>query len=138
MYSKPHVSIANAFIPIRTHRCCWTRGKKLPKKWRVFNSWNTSCGEKHILEQKKWPGQFPGIAGNAENHGNDGKFDKSRQLLNQTKRNTNKLCLGKISRHKTVRTKFFMDFGFRTSSVVKRENPETPETNRKLSKLKST
>ena len=75
------------------------------------------------MEQKKWPGQFPGIAGNAENHGNDGKFDKSRQILNQTKRNTNKLCLGKISRHKTVRTKFFMDFGFSNELYGKKRKP---------------
>ena len=28
------------------------------------------------------PGRFPGIAGNAENHGNDGKFHKSHQIFN--------------------------------------------------------
>ena len=33
-------------------------------------------------------------------------------MLNQTKRHVNKLCLRKISRHKTVRTKFFVDSGF--------------------------
>ena len=49
------------------------------------------------------PIRFPGIAGN---HGNDGKFYKSHQILNQTKRYINKLCLGKISRYKTVRIKF--------------------------------
>ena len=35
------------------------------------------------------PGRFPGNAGN---HKNDGKFHKSHQILNQTKRNINKLC----------------------------------------------
>ena len=60
----------------------------------------------------KWPGQFPGIAENAGNHGNDKKSHKSHQILNQTNRNVNQLCLGKISRHETVRTKFSVDSGF--------------------------
>ena len=55
------------------------------------------------------PIRFPGIAGN---HGNDGKFYKSHQILNQTKRYINKLCLGKISRYKTVRIKFSVDSMF--------------------------
>ena len=55
------------------------------------------------------PIRFPGIAGN---HGNDGKFYKSHQILNQTKRYINKLCLGKISCYKTVRIKFSVDSGF--------------------------
>ena len=59
-----------------------------------------------------WPGWFPGIAGNAGNQWNDRKFHKSHQILNQTKRYINKLCLGKISRYKTVRIKFSMDSGF--------------------------
>ena len=59
----------------------------------------------------KRPGRFPGIAGNAGNHGNDGKFHKSHQILNHTKRNINKLCLGKISRQKTVRIKLSGDSG---------------------------
>ena len=33
------------------------------------------------------PGRFHGIAGNAENHGKNGKFHNSDQILNQTKRN---------------------------------------------------
>ena len=32
---------------------------------------------------KKWPDRFHWIAGNAENHGNDGKFHESHQTLNQ-------------------------------------------------------
>ena len=60
----------------------------------------------------KWPGRFPGIAGNAGNHGNGGKFHKSYQILNQTKRYINKLCLGKIWCYKRVRIKFFVDSGF--------------------------
>ena len=51
------------------------------------------------------PGRVPGITGNTGNHGNDGKFHKSHQILNQIKRNINTLCLGKISRQKTVRIK---------------------------------
>ena len=85
-----------------------------------------------------WPDQFPGIAGNAGNHGNDGKFHKRHQILSQTKRNINKLCLRKISRHETVRTNFSVDSGFSNELCVKNENPETLEINRKLSKLKST
>ena len=57
-----------------------------------------------------WPGRFPGIAGNAGNHGNDGKFHESHKILNQIYRNVNKLCLGKISRQKEVRIKFFLRF----------------------------
>ena len=85
-----------------------------------------------------WLGRFPGIVENAGNHGNDGKFHKSHQILNQTKRNINKLCLGKISLQKTLRIKLFVDPGFRMSSMGKNENPETPELNRKLSKSRST
>ena len=55
---------------------------------------------------------IPRIAGNARNHGNDEKFHKSHQILNKTKRYINKLCLGKISRYKTVRIKFSVDSGF--------------------------
>ena len=55
------------------------------------------------------PGRF---AGNAGNHGNDEKFYKSHQILNQTKRYINKLCLGKISRYKSIRVKFSADSGF--------------------------
>ena len=57
-------------------------------------------------------GQFLGIARNARNHGNDRKFHKSHQILNQTKRYINKLYLGKISRYKTVTIKFSVDSGF--------------------------
>ena len=58
------------------------------------------------------PGRFPGIPGSVGNHGNDGKFHKSHQIFNQTKRYINKLCLGEISRYKTVRIKFSVDSGF--------------------------
>ena len=53
-----------------------------------------------------------GQVGNAGNHGNNGKFHKSDQTLSQTKRDINKLCLGKISLQKTVRMKLSVDFGF--------------------------
>ena len=89
----------------------------------------------NLLRPFSGPGQFPGIAGNTGNHG---KFHKNDQMLNQTKRNTNKLCLRNISRNETVKPKFSVDPGFRMSSMVKNENPEMPEINRKLPKLKST
>ena len=57
-------------------------------------------------------GQFPGIARNSGNNGKDGKFHKSDQILDQTKRNINKLCLGKISLQKTLRIKVSVDSGF--------------------------
>ena len=82
-----------------------------------------------------WPGRFPGIAGN---HGNDRKFHKSNQILNETKRYINKLCLGKISRYKTVRIKFSVDSDFRISPMIKNESTEMPEINTKLSKSKNT
>ena len=66
------------------------------------------------------PGRFPGIAINAGNHGNDRKFHKSHQILNQTKRYINKLCLGKISRYKTVGIKFSVDSGFSNKPYEKK------------------
>ena len=51
------------------------------------------------------------------------KFRKSHQILNQTKRNINKVCLGKISRHKTVRIKFSVDSGFSNMLYGKRQKP---------------
>ena len=63
------------------------------------------------------PGRFPGNAGN---QGSDGKFQKSHQILNQTKRNINKLYLGKISRYKTVRIKFSVDSGFSSKPYDKK------------------
>ena len=67
------------------------------------------------------PGRFPGIVGNARNYGNDLKFHKSHQILSQTKRNINKLCLRKISRYKTVRTKFSVDSGFSNELYGKKQ-----------------
>ena len=69
------------------------------------------------------PGRFPEIFGNTGNYRNDDKFHKSHQILNQTKRNINKLCLRKISRHKTARTKFSMDFGFSNELYGKKRKP---------------
>ena len=56
--------------------------------------------------KERRPGRFPGMASNSGNHGKDEKLYKSDQMLNQTKRNINKLCLGKISLQKTLRIKF--------------------------------
>ena len=61
-------------------------------------------------KSNKGPRQFTRIAGNAGNHGKDGKFHESHQILNQTKGNTNRLCLRKVSRQKVVRIKFSMNF----------------------------
>ena len=58
------------------------------------------------------PGWFPEIAGNPRNHGNDQKFHKSHQILNQTKRSIKKLCLGKISLLETVRFRGFWVFEY--------------------------
>ena len=58
------------------------------------------------------------------------KSHKSHQILHQT----NKLCSGKISSHKTVRIKFSADFRFSNKLYGKNENPETTEINRKFSK----
>ena len=68
-------------------------------------------------------GRFSEIAGNPGNHGNDRKFHKSHQILNQTKRNIKKLCLGKISLHETVRIKFSMDSGFLNMVYGKKRTP---------------
>ena len=69
------------------------------------------------------PGRFPGIAGNAGNHGNDEKFYESQQILYKTKRNINKLCLGKISLHKPVKTKFSVDSGLSNELYSKKRKP---------------
>ena len=52
------------------------------------------------------------IVGNVGNNGKDGKLHKSGQILDQTTRNINKLCLGKIPIRKTLRIKFSVDSGF--------------------------
>ena len=69
------------------------------------------------------PGRLPGIAGNAGNHGNNRKIHESDQTLNQTKRDINKLCLGKISLQKTVRMKLFVDSGFSNVFYGKKQKP---------------
>ena len=48
----------------------------------------------------------------------------------KTKRN-NKLCLGKIYRHKTVRTKFSMDSGFSNDLYGKKGKPRNAENQQK-------
>ena len=69
------------------------------------------------------PFRFPGTAGNARNNGNNRKFHKSDQALNQTKRDINKLCLGKISLQKTVRMKLSVDSGFSNVFYGKKRKP---------------
>ena len=44
-------------------------------------------------------------------------------MLNQTKRNINKLCLGKISLQKTLRIKFSVDSGFSNELYGKKRKP---------------
>ena len=58
------------------------------------------------------PCQFPGITGNTGNHKNDRKIPKSDQTLNQTTRDINKFCLGKILLQKLVRIKFYLETRF--------------------------
>ena len=58
----------------------------------------------------------------------------SDQTLNHTKRNINKLCLGKISLQKTVTMKLSVDSGFSNVFYGKKRKPRKPEINRKLSK----
>ena len=48
---------------------------------------------------------------------------KSHQILNQTKRNINKLCLGKISLEKTLRIKFSVDSRFSNEFYGKKRKP---------------
>ena len=81
----------------------------------------------YVIAATKRPGQFPGIAGN---YGSNRKFHKSDQTLNQTKRDINKLCLGKISLQKTVTMKLSVDTGFSNVFYSKYENPEMPEINK--------
>ena len=80
---------------------------------------------------KEWPGRFPGIAGNAGKHKNDGKFHKSHQICNQTQRNINELCLGKNSHHKTVKIKFSVDSGFSNMSYGKKRKPGSARNQQK-------
>ena len=82
-----------------------------PKKTRTVNKQTKEKNEAAVTA-KKGPRRFPGVAGNAGNHGKDKKVHKSDQILNQTKRNINKLCLGKISFQKTLGIKFFVVSGF--------------------------
>ena len=65
------------------------------------------------------PGQFAGIT---RNHRNNRKFYKSDQTLNQTIRDINKSCLGKISLQKTVRMKLSVDSGFSNVFYGKKQN----------------
>ena len=66
------------------------------------------------------PDRFPGNAGN---HGKNGQFHKSDQILNQTKGNINKLCLEKISLQKILRIKFSVDSGFSYMLYGKNRKP---------------
>ena len=59
------------------------------------------------------------------------KFYKSDEILNQTKRNINKLCLGKISLQKTVRIKFFIDSGFSNELCRKQQKLGNPGNQQK-------
>ena len=85
-----------------------------------------ALSSKHMIIKKETsfkPGRFHGITGNAGNHGKDWKLHKSNQILNQTKRNINKLCLGKISLEKTLRIKFSVDSRFSNEFYGKKRKP---------------
>ena len=60
-------------------------------------------------------------AGNAGNYGNDGKF-KVTKYLTKFKATLINYVLGKISRQKDVRKKFYVDSV--CSNMTKNENPE--------------
>ena len=49
-----------------------------------------------IFREPSWARSILGTAENARNHGNNRKFHKSDQTLNQTKGDIDKLRLGKI------------------------------------------
>ena len=49
-------------------------------------------------------------------------FHKSDQTRNQTKRDINKLCVGKVSLEKTVRINLSADSGFSNVLYVKNQN----------------
>ena len=78
--------------------------------WHIFQLLNNGAHIDCVIIFR--PGRFFRIAGNSRNHGKDQKFHKSDQIFNQTKRNINKFCLGKISLQKTLRIKFSVDSGF--------------------------
>ena len=62
-----------------------------------------------------------------------GKMHKSVQTLNQTTRDINKLCLGKISFQKTVRLKFSLDSEFLNVLYGKKRKPENAGNQQKAS-----
>ena len=78
------------------------------------------------------PGQFPGITRNTRNHRNYRKFYKSDQTLNQTIRDINKLCLGKISLQKTVRMKLSVDSRFLNVFYGKKQKPGNAGNQQKI------
>ena len=61
------------------------------------------------------------------------KMYKSVQTLNQTTRDINKLCLGKISFQKTVRLKFSLDSEFLNVLYGKKRKPENTGNQQKAS-----
>ena len=65
-----------------------------------------------------------------------GNMYKSVQTLNQTTRDINKLCLGKISFQKTVRLKFSLDSEFLNVLYGKKRKPENAGINKKLLNIK--
>ena len=80
----PNFSVLFFFFPIWHERAdlrvtvsCWTYSNPCHKPLTIFA----------MLLFKNGPGRFPGIAGNAGNHGDDGNFNKCYQMLNQTKKN---------------------------------------------------
>ena len=75
-------------------------------------------------------------AGNAGNHRKDEKFYKSDQLLNQPKRNINRLCLGKISLQTTLRIKFSIDSGFSNELYDKKQKPRNTGNQEKTFQIK--
>ena len=109
-YSKQYSS----FISSRVCQYFWW------DQWKTIFSYSIVC---NILRS----GRFPGISRNAENHGNNVKFHKSNQILNQNKRN-NKLHLRKISRQETVTIKLSVYSWFSNMLYGKKRKPKNMMT----------
>ena len=84
---------------------------------RMWVAWLTQFAGKWFFLIFIWgelnrPGRFPGIPDTPELTEMTKNFRKVTKYLTKLKKNINKLCLVKISRHKTVRIKFSVDSGF--------------------------
>ena len=84
---------------------------------KIFCIYGCFCVSRYIKEGRKSARSVP------RNRRKCLKSRKSDQTLNQTKRDINKLCLGKISLQKTVRMKLSVDSGFSIVFYGKKRKP---------------